>query len=102
MKAETTEKPAVTTVKPAETTVKPSETTSHNPVEFMYGDINTDGKIDVTDLSCLSLYLIGDMKLEGQGLKAADTDGDGKVLMADLANLRMYLSKLKDYLGPKK
>ena len=98
----TTTKPAETTAKPAETTVKSSETTSENPVEFMYGDINTDGKIDVTDLSCLSLYLIGDMKLEGQGLKAADTDGDGKVLMADLANLRMYLSKLKDYLGPKK
>lgn len=100
--AETTAKPSVTTANPAETTVKPSETTSENPVEFMYGDTNTDGKIDVTDLSCLSLYLIGDMKLEGQGLKAADTDGDGKVLMADLANLRMYLSKLKDYLGPKK
>ncbi|MGN0581857.1 MAG: dockerin type I domain-containing protein [Oscillospiraceae bacterium] len=98
----TTTKPAETTAKPAETTVEPSETTSENPVEFMYGDTNTDGKIDVTDLSCLSLYLIGDMKLEGQGLKAADTDGDGKVLMADLANLRMYLSKLKDYLGPKK
>ena len=84
-----TTKPAETTAKPAETTVKSSETTSENPVEFMYGDTNTDGKIDVTDLSCLSLYLIGDMKLEGQGLKAADTDGDGKVLMADLANLRM-------------
>ena len=72
------------------------------PSEIIYGDVNLDGKVDVTDLSYLSLYLIGDKKLSDDALKASDTAYDGKVNLADLAALRQYLSKVTDSVGPKK
>ncbi|MBP1591437.1 MAG: dockerin type I repeat-containing protein, partial [Oscillospiraceae bacterium] len=70
--------------------------------KLVYGDINADTNIDVTDMSLLSLYLIGDRKLTGDQLKAADTLTDGTVNLTDLATLRQYLSKKIDKLGPEK
>ena len=62
--------------------------------DFETGDINYDGKLDVTDLSELSLALIGDRKLSEIQQKVADVDGDGKVTLSDLARMRQYLSKV--------
>lgn len=58
------------------------------------GDVNCDFTIDVTDLSELSLALIGDRKLSEAQQKAADVDRDGKVTLSDLARMRQYLSKV--------
>ena len=58
------------------------------------GDINNDLNIDVTDLSELSLALIGDKKLSEAQQKAADVDKDGKVTLSDLARMRQHLSKV--------
>ena len=101
--------PAVTTTSAAEvTTVSetvtdvPAETTTSSdstPTETVYGDIDINGHVDVTDLSMLSLYLIGDQRLEGQALLNADADASGDVNIADLARLRQYLSKIIDKLG---
>ncbi len=68
--------------------------------EFTIGDINADGRTDVTDLSNLSLYLIGDTKFTEVQKKAADVDDDGEVKLTDLAKYRQYLSKIIDSLGP--
>ena len=57
------------------------------------GDVFSDGSIDVTDLTALSLTLLGDMDLTAEQQKAADVDGDGAVTLADLARLQQYLSK---------
>ena len=62
------------------------------------GDVYTDGKIDVTDLTELSLALLGDRKLTEDQQKLADIDGDGELSLADLARLRQYLSKKIDKL----
>jgi len=61
--------------------------------EITIGDINSDGVIDLTDLSMLSLHLIGDEKIEGSELKAADVDKNDKVNLSDLARIRQYISK---------
>ena len=66
-------------------TVKPV-----TPDKLITGDVNLDGKVDVTDLSSLAIHLIDDT-LTGDGLKMADVDHDGKVLLTDLARLRQYL-----------
>ncbi len=58
------------------------------------GDINADGKIDITDLSLLSLYLIGDREFTDIQKQAADTDKNGKTELPDLATFRQYLSKV--------
>ena len=66
---------------------------TYNETLFTRGDINCDEKVDVTDLSELSLMLIGDMTSDSIMEKAADTDDDGKVTTADLARLRQYISR---------
>ena len=62
------------------------------------GDIDGSGTIDVTDLTELSLALLGDRILTEEQQKAADVDGDGTLSLADLAKLRQYLSKKIDSL----
>ncbi|MBR3023682.1 MAG: dockerin type I repeat-containing protein, partial [Oscillospiraceae bacterium] len=70
--------------------------------EIIYGDVNSDGKVDVTDLSLLSLYLLDKTGIKGDGLKAADVNGDGSVALTDLATLRQFISKKITKLGPDK
>ena len=61
--------------------------------EIKPGDIYSDGRIDLSYLTILSLFLIGDTDPEDSQKKAADVDGDGAVTLADLARLQQYLSK---------
>jgi hypothetical protein len=63
-----------------------------------FGDLNSDQTIDVTDLTELSLALLGDKELTEDQQKAADIDGDGSVTLADLARLQQFLSKKIDEL----
>ena len=57
------------------------------------GDIDASGTIDITDLTELSLALVGDKELTSEQKMAADIDSDGTVTLADLARLQQYLSK---------
>ncbi|MGN0582700.1 MAG: cellulase family glycosylhydrolase [Oscillospiraceae bacterium] len=76
--------------------IKENSSGEDNPEEetFITGDISGNGTVDVTDLTILSLYLIGDRELTGAALKAADTDHDGDVKLTDLATLRQYISHI--------
>ena len=68
--------------------------------EILYGDLNSDRIVDVSDLSILSLYLIGDRSLENDELKeAADVEYDNSVNLGDLACLRSFLSKKREVIG---
>ena len=85
---------------------KPTESTEpvepENPADpaktIKPGDLDSSGTIDVTDLTEVSLALLGDRNLTDDQLKAADVDGDGTLSLADLAKLRQYLSKKIDSL----
>ena len=77
----------------------PVEQTDAAEVKVKTGDLTGDNIIDLTDLSTLSLALIGDMELTGDQKTAADIDGDGELSMADLAKLRQFLSRKIDSLG---
>ena len=63
-------------------------------VDTNTGDLNSDGKIDVTDLSELSLALADGKEFTDEQQNAADVDKDGKVTLADLARMRQFLSKI--------
>ncbi len=66
--------------------------------ESLTGDINFDGVVDTTDLTTISLALIGDQKFAPLQDELSDVDGDAKVTIADLARLQQYLSKKIDKL----
>ena len=85
------------------TTTKRTTTTTKKPVDdFMYGDLDENGKVEITDLTYLSMYLLGDYSLAGNTLKAADVNSDGNVDLPDLAHLKQYISKDPVVLGPQK
>ncbi|MDO5560652.1 MAG: glycosyl hydrolase [Oscillospiraceae bacterium] len=70
--------------------------------EIVYGDLNDDKIVEMTDLTILSLYLLGDVKLNAQQIKAADVSGDGNVDLADLSHFKQYILKEPVTLGPQK
>lgn len=60
------------------------------------GDVNSDGKISVVDLSRLKLRIIGVTTLDDYQTEGADVNYDGKLSITDLSNLKMYLVGLKE------
>lgn len=74
--------------------INAEEVQSKSTPSVKRGDIDCNGTIDVSDITELSLALIGDTELTNDQKKAADVDGDGEITLADLATLRQYLSKV--------
>ncbi len=68
----------------------------------MYGDVNLDGKVDLTDLTNLGLHILKDITLTGQALENADVIVDGTVGVDDLATLKQYIVKDPDAVLGKK
>ncbi len=67
---------------------------------FMYGDINGDGDADLTDLTLLSIFLMGGAELDDVQKKAADVDGNDENDIRDLAHMKRYVCKDNVILGP--
>ncbi|MDE7121140.1 MAG: leucine-rich repeat protein [Oscillospiraceae bacterium] len=81
---------------PSETTEpsEPIETTE--PVEFLYGDATQDGELDIADVVLMNRCYVGVEKLTEIQIKAADTDGDGKISLTDSMNVLRKLVHLID------
>ncbi|MBP0960771.1 MAG: cellulase family glycosylhydrolase, partial [Oscillospiraceae bacterium] len=71
-----------------------------NDAKIIYGDVNGDEKVDVTDLSQMAINLVDKKDFTAEQLKRSDVDGDGKVTLTDLATIRQFVSKKIDKLGP--
>ncbi|MBQ9982670.1 MAG: bacterial Ig-like domain-containing protein [Oscillospiraceae bacterium] len=56
--------------------------------DVIYGDVDNNGVIELTDLTYLSLYLIGDYDFTESQLNISDMNKDGKVNIADLPTLK--------------
>ena len=69
--------------------------------KVIYGDIDMNGKIEIQDLTLMSLYLLGDIKFNDQQLIRADVAYDNSVNIADLSCLKQFIMKDKIVLGPK-
>ncbi len=72
------------------------------PDDNKYGDLNSDGVADLTDITILSLHLIGDAPLGEDKLKYADVNGNGEVDLADLPHFIQFIKKDNVILGPVK
>ncbi len=73
---------------------------SSEPVsEITYGDVNTDGKVNSTDMLTLKRYILGvDDSLSEQALLNADVNLDYKINSTDLLVLKKYILGLVDSL----
>ncbi|MBP0962232.1 MAG: hypothetical protein J5864_08820, partial [Oscillospiraceae bacterium] len=71
-------------------------TTAPDPkTEYMLGDVNNDGKVDITDLSSMAINLVDRKKFkEDAATKAADVNKDGVFDLLDLATCRQFISKV--------
>lgn len=77
-----------------------SEVLAYNPEDIVtVGDIDQSGTVDITDMTQLSLYLIGDTDFSDYEEKTADTDMNGVVDLCDLANFRRFFTKGADKNG---
>ena len=56
-------------------------------------DYNGDNVTDLTDLTELSLYLLGDKSFDEYEIMQVDVNNDGKVNIADLPTLKMMITK---------
>ncbi|WP_044975077.1 cohesin domain-containing protein [Ruminococcus sp. HUN007] len=84
-----------TTTEPSPTT-KPTETTA--PGAKLLGDVDCDGKVDITDITTLAISLVDKKPLTGDSKINADVDGDGDVALTDLARIKQFVSKVIDKL----
>lgn len=83
----------------AVTSVTTTTTASHEQ-NVVYGDINFDGEVDLTDLTYLSLYLLNDRQFDDMQLKVSDVSFDGVINVGDLAYLKQYICLDPIILGP--
>lgn len=63
-----------------------------NLSDVMLGDVNGDGKVSVSDITFVQLYLANKKTLSEDQLKAADTTCDGKVSVSDITRIQLKLA----------
>ena len=68
--------------------------------KIMYGDIDENKCVDISDLTLMSLRLLGDYNFSANQEKAADVTGDGAFNLSDLAHMKQYIMKDNVVLGP--
>ena len=69
-------------------------TTTSSPVtgEELLGDVNLDGKIDMSDLSLLALYILKEQTPAAANKANGDVDGDGNLTITDLSRIKQFVS----------
>lgn len=85
-------------VKETETTEKYEKTENHEKADENYaaGDVNCDGKVDISDIEALEKWLFGYGDDELKSTKAADVFEDGSLNTFDLLVLRNMVSASTD------
>lgn len=77
---------------------EPLDDPIEEPVDILKGDINGDGKVDLTDLTMLAIILVDKQEINSEIIASADVDGDGEVSLTDLARIKQFISKKIDCL----
>ena len=58
---------------------------------IVFGDVNGDGKIRMTDMAMINRHMLGLSELSGAYLQAADVNHDEKVRMTDMAVINRHM-----------
>ena len=79
-----------TTEPPATEPTAPTLAEPETPEDFIYGDVNFDGVVDVFDLALVKRQLTGSI-FGRNALRRGDVNADGKVAVVDAVALQKYL-----------
>lgn len=88
----TTTEPITTTT--TETTTTAITTPTGSEGSPIYGDINLDGRIDITDAVLLNKHCAGSIEMNADALQNADCDGDKEIGNNDAIVLLKFLVQL--------
>ena len=84
-----------------ETTTTPAVTTTQEPNLSILGDVNLDGRVDITDAVLLSKAVSGSVEVNDVQKSAMDCDGDGEISSNDATTLMQFLVHAVDSLPVK-
>lgn len=70
---------------------------THASGDFLYGDADDSGAVDVGDAITILRYVVGLTPLEGSGYLAADVDGSSEVDVADAILVLRKIVSLIEY-----
>lgn len=78
------------------TTTSATTESSEAPIEgpSLYGDVNLDGRVDITDAVLLNKIVSGQVTVNGQAAANADTTADGSVSSDDAISLLKFLVQI--------
>ena len=68
--------------------------------DFMWGDVNGDGRVDFEDIELLEMYLAGFIGPNDLDLRAARVTGNATVTFADIELILMYIAGFISTLAP--
>ena len=89
---------SVTVVGIGEYTGSTSVTFAVDPADisgYKLGDVNFDGKINVTDVTLTAAHVKGISSLSAKRLKAADVNEDGKVNVSDITRIAAHVKGIR-------
>ena len=69
--------------------------------KYLIGDVNQDGRVDVTDAVLLSKAVNGSVTVSDAQRETMDCDGDGDITANDVTTLMRFLVHLETELPPK-
>lgn len=72
---------------------KPSDSTPDQP-EFMLGDVNRDGKLNIRDVTLIQKYIAKLAEFDTEQIMLADFNEDGKVNVKDATRIQKKLANL--------
>jgi hypothetical protein len=67
----------------------------NNPIRGLKGDINGDGKVNITDVALINAHVKKTKQLTEEELHRADVNDDGKVNITDVALVNAHVKKVK-------
>ncbi len=95
---DTTEPSEEPTAEPTTEAPTDEPTTEPSVVAGVCGDVDNNGKVEISDVIALSKSLMGGGALSAEGSANADTNGDNTINTTDALNIMKFLVKLVDAL----
>ncbi|MBR1482799.1 MAG: leucine-rich repeat protein, partial [Ruminococcus sp.] len=74
-----------------------AEASSETITTSILGDVNGDGKIDITDATLIQLHVAQSRLLEGEDFAVADVNGDNKVDITDATLIQLHTAGMKSF-----